>query len=317
MPVLAAYFYLEFRGAQLGTNASYDAYKLFAVFLPVLLPAFCWWVTLRRSRRLTDWFGVVGIAAVVLAFNVAAAGMFVWKLQKPPLIVDGEMRQWRKIEAMADVDSLNLVLPTMWERLWANAFLLKKPHYFPTDTYEARWHTELKGNFDFEGGVVALKLPGAGRRELSPHYALVDTRSDGFVRVSLTDGWSEQEQAPGGGGGQADRLGGLEEPADHPGRPQQAGNRPVAGRACEADRLPDRPRIHGARDFPRALPARADTARSDQGRERHRIGHVACRRTAGNSRSCHRPETAGNPQGEAELMTTLDCGTNPQASPLS
>lgn len=199
VPVLAAYFYLQFRGAQLGTNASYDAYKLFAVFLPLLLPAFCWWVTLRRSRRLVEWFGVVGIAAVVLAFNGVATGMFVFQLQRAPLIVDGQMREWQKIEALAGVDSINVVLPTMWERLWANAFLLRKPHYFPTDTYEARWHTELKGTFDFEGGVVALKLPGAARREVSVRHALVDTRGDAFVRVSLTDGWSEQEQASRGG----------------------------------------------------------------------------------------------------------------------
>ena len=42
-PVLGAYVALQVRGIVLGTNASYDAYKVFAVFQPVLLPALCWW----------------------------------------------------------------------------------------------------------------------------------------------------------------------------------------------------------------------------------------------------------------------------------
>jgi len=38
VPVLAGYALLEARGAALDTNASYDAYKLFLVFYPCLLP---------------------------------------------------------------------------------------------------------------------------------------------------------------------------------------------------------------------------------------------------------------------------------------
>jgi hypothetical protein len=98
VPVLAGYLFLQARGAQLATNASYDAYKLFAAFYPLLLPAFCWWVTLRRSRRILEWLFVCAVAGVVVAFNVVACGMFAWKLSRPPLIVDGELRQLRKID---------------------------------------------------------------------------------------------------------------------------------------------------------------------------------------------------------------------------
>jgi hypothetical protein len=38
LPVLAGYAFLQVRGARLGTNASYDAYKLFAVFSRVSWP---------------------------------------------------------------------------------------------------------------------------------------------------------------------------------------------------------------------------------------------------------------------------------------
>jgi len=199
LPVLAGYIFLQARGARLGTNASYDAYKLFAVFYPLLLPAFCWWVTLRRSRRLHEWFFVVGVAAVVVAFNLVACGLFIWKMSRPPLMVDGELRQLPRIEAMADIKSVNLLIPDMWSRLWANALLLRKAQYFETHTYEARRNTALRGDWDLEGGLVKVALPGDARREVTPRYALVDTRHPAFVRAAPADGWFPEEFVPGTG----------------------------------------------------------------------------------------------------------------------
>jgi hypothetical protein len=201
LPVIAGYWFLEVRGARLGTNASYDAYKVFAVFFPLLLPAFCWWVTLRRSRKLHEWLLVAWVGAVVVAFNLVACGMFVWKLSRPPLIVDGELRQLRKIEAMADVKSVNMIFAEsdMWSRLWANAFLLRKEQFFLTDTYEARWHTPRRGEWDLEGGGVAVMLPGDARRTITPRFALVDTRHPQFVRGALGEGWHAEEFIPSGG----------------------------------------------------------------------------------------------------------------------
>jgi hypothetical protein len=207
VPVLAGYGFLQGRGAWAGTNASYDAYKLFAVFYPLLLPAFCWWVTLRRSRRLHEWLFVWGIAGAVGLFNAAACGMFVWQLARPPLAVDGDLRALRKIEAMPDVASVNLLIPDMWSRLWANAFLLREAQYFRTHTYEGRRGTPLRGTWDLEGGLVAV-YPGGGdagaaRRTVTPRFALVDTRHAAFVRVELPErggGWHDDETDPRGGG---------------------------------------------------------------------------------------------------------------------
>jgi len=197
VPVLIGYEFLEARGARLGTNASYDAYKLFAVFYPGLLAAGCWWVTLRRgSQRLGEWAVVAAMAAVVLAFNVLADGMFFWRLCGPPLVVDSELKQLRKIEAMPDVASLNMRVPDMWSRLWANEFLLRKPQYFLTHTYEGRLNTTLRGDWDLVGGIVAVKPPGDGQRQITPHYALVDTRSPRYLRASLGDGWHAEERLP-------------------------------------------------------------------------------------------------------------------------
>lgn len=199
LPVLGGYFFLQLRGARLGTNASYDAYKLFAVFYPLLLPAFCWWVTLRRSRRLHEWLMVCGVAAVVVGFNVVGCGMFIWKMSRPPLIVDGALRQLRKIEAMPDVGSVNLLIPDMWSRLWANALLLRKGQFFSTHTYEGRRNTDLGGGWDLEGGVISLMLPGGGRREVAGRFALVNTKHPAWLRVESGDGWHAAETAPGTG----------------------------------------------------------------------------------------------------------------------
>ena len=197
LPVLAGYAFLEMRGAQLGTNASYDAYKLFAVFFPELLAACCWWVTLRRgSNQLGEWAAVYAMAAFVLAGTLVADGMFLWRMGQPPLLVGNELKQLRKIEAMPDVASLNMRIPDMWSRLWANAFLLRKPQYFLTHTYEGRLNTPLRGDWDLETGIIAVKPPGDARRQVTPHYALVDTRSPQFLRAALGDGWHQEEFDP-------------------------------------------------------------------------------------------------------------------------
>jgi hypothetical protein len=196
VPVLVGYIYLEWRGARLGTNASYDAFKLFTVFYPVMLPAFCWWVSLRWSRRLTEWLGVMGVSGFVLFGNLVGTGMIFWRMATPPLIVDSGLRQVRKIEAMPDVASVNVRLPDMWSRLWANVFLLKKPQYFPTDTYEARWHTVMKGDWDLEAGTLAVRPAEGGRRDLTPTISLVEAKSADFVRVALGAGWHAQESDP-------------------------------------------------------------------------------------------------------------------------
>jgi hypothetical protein len=193
VPVLIGYAYLERRAVALGTNASYDAYKLFMVFYPLLLPAFCWWLTLRRSRRLSEWFAVVALAGVVIAVNAIATGMFIWRMAQPPLIVDGELRQLRKIEAMPDVKSVNMLVPDMWQRLWANAFLLRKPQYFQTHTYEGRLNTPLRGEWDLQGGRIIAVPPGADYRPVTPRYSLANTHSRGFIRAAGGAGWHPEE----------------------------------------------------------------------------------------------------------------------------
>jgi hypothetical protein len=94
---------------------------------------------------------------------------------------------------MPEVASVNVLLPDMWSRLWANALLLGKPQYFLTDTYEGRWHSALKGQWDLERGIVSVRPTDGGRRDVGGGMAAVDTRSAEFVRVALGDGWYDEE----------------------------------------------------------------------------------------------------------------------------
>jgi hypothetical protein len=118
-------------------------------------------------------------------------------MSRPPLRVERELGELGKIEAMPDVKSVNLLIPDMWSRLWANAFLLRKAQYFETHTYEGRLNTPLRGDWDLEGGIVSLRLPGDARRQITPRFALVSTRADQFLRVSTGDGWHGIDYEPG------------------------------------------------------------------------------------------------------------------------
>lgn len=195
-PALVGYGYLNLRGVQLGTNASYDAYKVLAVFYPGVLAALFYWVTLARngwSRTLTMAFG-----GVVVAMNLHAAYRFAERMENPPLIVNRELLQVQRAEAMPEVASVNLLVPDMWSRLWANQFLLSKPNYFRTHTYEGRLNTELRGAWDLNGGLVQLRLPEGGSFPLNAHFGLVRTGSPYFLRVELGAGWQDLERLPRG-----------------------------------------------------------------------------------------------------------------------
>ena len=192
VPVLIGYGYLLLRGKMLGTNASYDAYKLLAVFYPGILAALCVWLGPVENRRMRDvkWVMLV----LVSALNLSVAYRFALRMEQPPLIVGPNLTQIREIEGRPEVDSVNLLNADMWSRLWANGFLLRKPQYFLWHTYEGRLNTELRGGWDLNSGVITLKLPAPGSFQLNPAVTLVSTRSDHFMRVRPGEGWYEPEQ---------------------------------------------------------------------------------------------------------------------------
>jgi len=196
-PVVAGYALLQARGAWLGTNASYDAYKLLAVFYPLVLPVLWSWAALRQGGGPLRWFSLSALVVAVLAGGALASARILAALAHAPLRVTPELVALRTAEDRPELAAgINLLVPDMWSRLWANAFLLRRPQHFETHTYEARRDTPLRGAWDLQGGVVGAVSPEHGRRELSPRFALVPV---GGLRAAATTGWFPLEQAPTGG----------------------------------------------------------------------------------------------------------------------
>lgn len=199
VPALFGYAYLQYRGAALATNASYDAYKLLAVFFPGILAASLVWLPGRVASGPGFRIAAGTLAAFVALAHLRAVSQSYHALKSPPLRVSLDLRDVRKIEAMADVSSVNLLIPDMWSRLWANALLLRKPQYFATHTYEARRNTPLRGEWDLLGGVVTVKLPENRSRDVNAHYTLVHRANPFHVRAAPGAGWYPEEVAPDGG----------------------------------------------------------------------------------------------------------------------
>jgi hypothetical protein len=196
-PVVAGYALLQARGAWLGTNASYDAYKLLAVFYPLVLPVLWSWAALRQGGGPLRWFSLSALVVAVLAGGAFASARILAALAHAPLRVTPELAALRAAEDRPELATgINLLVPDMWSRLWANAFLLRRPQHFETHTYEARRDTPLRGAWDLQGGVVGAGSADSGRRELSSRFALVPA---GRLRAVATGGWFPVEQAPAGG----------------------------------------------------------------------------------------------------------------------
>ena len=196
VPALLGYGYLNLRGIQLGTNASYDAYKLFSVFYPGILPALCYAVTLRaargKRRPVLPW-----ILGGVVAIGVGQADLrFQERMAVPPLTVGRDVASVQKIEGMASVTSVNMMVPDMWSRLWANMFLLRVPQYFQTHSYEGRLNTPLRGLWDLNGGIIGVALPDGDSVRLGQNYSMVKTTSAYFLRAWLDEGWHDLERLP-------------------------------------------------------------------------------------------------------------------------
>ncbi len=199
VPILVGYGLLLLRGQMRQTNASYDAYKLFAVFYPGLLAAFC--VGLQRASKAGRLWSTAGLAAAaaLVAANVFVGQRFVKRMKSPPLMVEPALVKLKQLETRPEITSLNLLIDDAWSRLWANAFLLRKPQFFAAHTYEGRLNTRLAGAYNLYGDVLQVAGPDEvradGRTLVSPPYSLFHADPNN-VRVQLGGGWYGVERTP-------------------------------------------------------------------------------------------------------------------------
>jgi len=193
-PIVIGYVYLIVRGMQLGTNASYDGYKLFSVFYPVILPALVTWIPRRFIRLNLINFASVGILLLILGANILGARGFFNSARNAPLVVGRDLIGLQNLEKHPEITSVNMRIPDMWSRLWANAFLLKVPQYFLTHTYEARLNTPLKGEWDLYGGIFHILLPDKGSVRFNAHYSAVKVSDPYRIGLESAKGWYDIER---------------------------------------------------------------------------------------------------------------------------
>ncbi|WP_404421809.1 hypothetical protein [Nibricoccus sp. IMCC34717] len=150
VPVLLGYGYLQVRGAVFGTNASYDAYKILAVFLPFVLAALLvplWELSAKQWRWVGTLVICVGLTSHLTAFAI--------QFRRAPYLVTPDIPALQALETRGDIQGLNMRIEDFWTRLWANAFLLRKPQYFEITTYEGRAGGALRGSHDLCHGVLS------------------------------------------------------------------------------------------------------------------------------------------------------------------
>jgi hypothetical protein len=126
---------------------------------------------------------------LVTVLNLRAGYLMAQRVENAQLIVDRDLLALGAVEEMEQVKSVNMLVPDFWARLWANELMLRKPQYFRSHTYEGRLNTPLQGEWDFNGGMLQVRVPGEDGIALGRRYSLVRTGSPFWMRASLGEGW--------------------------------------------------------------------------------------------------------------------------------
>ncbi len=159
------------------------------MFYPGLLAGLvCWLVVI--GRRLG---GV--LLTLVLAANLWIAADFRRVMSAPPLRVDRRLAALGQLESDPRITSFNVTIEDFWSRLWANAFLLRKPQYFATHTYEARLNTTLKGDWNLSDSQLrTAPLADADILRVNEVFHVVRVAAPGRLQTGWVDGWHASEK---------------------------------------------------------------------------------------------------------------------------
>ncbi len=193
LPILFGYWYLLRQETLHHDRSSYDAFKLFTVFYPGILVSLC--LSLRGDRRPGAHARLVHAATGVLwvallAINLSGISRFNALLRQTPLVVGPDLVALGALETIPDVPAVNIRLPLVWDRLWANCFLLRKPQYIPLPTYEGRPTLPPRALWDLAPRFPDVQLDGT-RDPLATNgtFTLLDRRSDHFVELAMDRDW--------------------------------------------------------------------------------------------------------------------------------
>jgi len=116
-------------------------------------------------------------------------------MASPPLRVEKHLVALGRIEHMPEVTSVNVRIRMYWARLWADAFLLRKPHYFSEPTYEGRNVTPLRGEWDLIHTMLWVRPVAAEDQiELDQNFQLVRPAAVRAARAEFGPGWYAAER---------------------------------------------------------------------------------------------------------------------------
>lgn len=192
LPVVAGWGLLAWE-TRVRTNASYDAYKILSVFYPGLLAGLACWLAVA-GRRLAG-----ALLTLLLAANLMVALDFRRQMSTPPLRVDRRLAALAQLESDPRVTSLNMTVEDFWSRLWANAFLLRKPQYFAIHTYEGRLNTPLKGEWDLRDSLLrTAPLAEDDLIRVNELFHAVRVAASGRLQAGFDRGWHPEEKGGGG-----------------------------------------------------------------------------------------------------------------------
>jgi len=191
LPVVAGWALLAWE-TRVRTNASYDAYKILSVFYPGLLAGLACWLAVAGRRT------AGALLTLLLAANLMLALDFRRQMSTPPLRVDRRLAALAQLESDPRVTSLNMTVDDFWARLWANAFLLRKPQYFAIHTYEGRLNTPLKGEWDLRDSLLrTAPLAEADLIRVSELFHAVRVGAPGRLQTGFDRGWHPEEKGGG------------------------------------------------------------------------------------------------------------------------
>jgi len=177
-------------------NASYDAYKLISVFLPGLLAGLVSWLAAIRRREWGAQVWAFSGLMVILTINVLLDGQFRRSMSNPPLRVSRNIIELGLLEKDSRFASFNMTVEDYWSRIWANAFLLRKPQYFTTHTYEGRLNTELKGEWNLSDSLLhPVPLQGEDYHQFNVRFFLTRVSAPGLLDLGFADGWYAEEES--------------------------------------------------------------------------------------------------------------------------
>lgn len=186
LPVACGWMILAWQSLH-RANASYDAFKLISVFLPGLLAGLVG-VLPRRSRVERYASGI--FLGLVLAVCCARAWDFARFMSAPPLRVDKHLVGLQRLEALPEVSSLNVRIDDYWCRLWANAFLLRKQHFFSAPAYEGRVVSPLSAEWDLTHSILrTMPVAASDAVDLGMNFFVVRRSAVSTVALSFGPDW--------------------------------------------------------------------------------------------------------------------------------